>query len=140
MPRIRRDLELAHNTAVAAGGTTPYDHLRPWNSVFREVLKDGVWWRAELEEPALFYNARCQALGHLVAGDAPVAPLAPTQAFPAQLSIEGPSNRGGPPQPKNNKTGREEPRHRVHSVSNDGQRYLENRKGSKLCAEFQTGA
>ena len=147
MPRTRRDLELAHSAAVSAGHTTFYDHKRPWNAVFREVLKDGVWWRAELEEPALFFNARCQALGNLVAGDAPVEAAHTSQPSAPQLAITDGPHYGGTHQKGGggggNKRNREGgPKPRVHEVENTagGLRFSKNRAGNKLCDDFQTGA
>ena len=147
MPRTRRDLELAHCAAITAGGTTAYDNRRPWNAVFREVLKDGVWWRAELEEPALFFNARCQALGHLVAGDAPVEAAHTSQPSAPQLSITAGPHASGAQQRGGGGGGSKRDRDggskaRVHEVESTagGLRFMKNRGGYKLCDDFQTGA
>ena len=68
----------------AAGTPVPgWDPNRPWNSVFKALLKDEQFWQHEYCRHALMIVARIRSATNHVDGDAPVG--GPTSANLAQV-------------------------------------------------------
>ena len=127
----RRKLRLAHDhsEAQAAGKTTTFDPLRPWNLALQMVAKDDQLWSHELVEPALIVMSHGKQNTSLTGDDARIqggkAPGSSGAPHVSQSSSAQPVRRN------TSRTGR------VHDVS-DG-RNNSNRTGHPLCAAFQTG-
>ena len=128
----RTKLRLAHehSEAQAAGKTTLFDPLRPWNTSLQMVAKDDQFWSHELVEPALIvmsHNKQPVLTGDdaKVQGNRGSAPSNPQHGQHQQQGSQNPVRR------TSSRTGR------VHDVS-DG-RYNLNRTGHPLCSAFQSG-
>ena len=61
MERLRRRGEAEHSAAVEAGGKHPFDPERPWNWVWQQAVLDVIFWKKEIEEPALLILSRTQS-------------------------------------------------------------------------------
>ena len=132
MERVRRNLQSAHEDAVARGSSTDYDDARPWNLVFRRVVADESFWRDQVVEPALLVLTRVTGLGEVIQGDAGVLPASTggpreTEPRPARLTQPAQAIR-----PRNaNRIGR------YHQTESG--RYTANRTGFSICNAFQSG-
>jgi hypothetical protein len=51
--RVRRELIVRVKRSLCAAGTITPATVRPWDVVFREVLKEYSFWKREVEDPAL---------------------------------------------------------------------------------------
>ena len=115
MERIRRRGDKDKAVAEAAGHVHPLDRSRPWDWVWGEAIRDLEYWRIELEEPALLMLTRRGS-------SAP--PSSSSAAAPAKrtaIEDHGPALKVP----------------RQHSV--DGNVFRANRKGKRLCDDFNRG-
>jgi hypothetical protein len=134
--RIRREAMAAQSRAGKAGLAHDFDPAKPWEYVYLQLINGSdSWWKEELEDPCLLIGARIKQQNVFVDGDAEIT------------GTGGGGNRGGGggnlPQPKRPKVDPppsqpDTTRQSEHSVVNG--RYTTNRKGGKLCPDFQTGA
>ena len=130
--RIRRKLARAHVDALVAGGTTQFDPRRPWNHSFADGMKDSEWWHLEFGESALMLFARTAHLDSFVGGDAPVQPSRTMAPHP-----EASKHR---PPPVQHDLKRNPKKPRVDNSTTHNGKFTSNRRGAKLCGDFQTGA
>ena len=98
-----------------------YDINRPWNTVFKRVLSDSVWWGEEVREPCLLLLARLSSLSSLVEGDAPVA------------------GRAAPPGTRDH-PGPKRPAPAASSSNSVNELHQHNRAGLNLCHAFNNGS
>jgi len=132
--RTRRNLADAHQKAIMANGTTPFEVKRPWNYTFQISLNDASWWALEFVEPAMLFITRSSALSSLVSGEAPILGITGRNNSAEQTpGLSGPTNRKDSDSARPGKR----PKNRQHHV--DSGKYTANRAGDKLCADFQTG-
>ena len=125
LPRKRLELLQAHQEAVRAGNTTPYNENRPWNYALSCVANDDRFWSHEFIEPAMIILSDGKGVKTAVEDDAKVAPHSDKQAA---LMASAPSTV----RPRNsNRTGR------VHDLV-DGS-YRSNRTGHQLCTDYNSG-
>lgn len=138
MDRLRREAVSEHEAITRAGGVSTFDVNRPWNTAWSRAVSDETFWREEVLEPGMLILTKVSGLNEMVEGDARVQPasssLAPreTQVQPSKMA-HGPASTPSSLRPrKNNRSGR------VHQI--EGNKYVLNRTGFKLCEGFQTGA
>ena len=139
---VHRDLRAKYEEATAAGlqPMDPYNPARPWNSVFQKVVTDFEFWHEELERPA----DRClKSPDEFLGGDAPVASARGATAAPG-LPSPPPDPRGGRGAKRQKTQAADRPPklrswERAHIVNDEGTTFTSNRKGVRLCADFQTG-
>ena len=130
--RVRRTLAEAHDKAIAAQGTTPFNPDRPWNYSFLQGIKDVEWWNVEFGESAMMLLARTAHMDTFVGGDAPIQPSR-VQGARVEAHPDAGDNR------LTQQSDRPAKRAKGNAVITNGE-YTSNRSGAKLCAEFQTGA
>jgi hypothetical protein len=120
MERIRRRGEEGRAVALMAGHTHALDMMRPWDWVWGEAARDLEYWRVELEEPALLMltRSRPSPASSSGAASAPVKRLA--------LEDNGPSLKNA------------RVRADMHNV--EGNAFKTNRRGKRLCEDFNRGA
>ena len=119
MERVRRRGEEERARAMSAGMSHPLNPRRPWDWVWGEVLTDAHFWRIELEEPALLILSR--SIGRFPSSDN-VAQIPSGKRW-----FREDSNLRPPPElPK------------THDVN--GNSFVANRRGRRLCDAFNTGA
>ena len=104
---------------MSAGMSHPLNPRRPWDWVWGEVLTDAHFWRIELEEPALLILSR--SVGRSPSSDN-VAPVPSVRRWLREDSTMRPP----PKMPK------------THDVN--GNSFVANRKGRRLCDAFNMGA
>ena len=143
MERIRRKLRDAHTEALAAGGTTPFDPARPWAHTWAKAAEDHAFWKKEIEDPCMLYLTKTASLGNLLGDDAPIdAPGASETAGAAGGSAAEPGLGvgGGRATSASGGSGNDAPKkaNKVHNVANG--EYQTNRKGMRLCPDFQEGS
>jgi len=144
LERVKRDAELLHAQAVAAGPAAaaicPYNPQMPWPYCFRMLANDSEFWRNQFTEPALLIAAKVSRQDAYLEGDAVIAsqpfgidmPLAGTGSA-SSAHADAPSKRGAKrqaddaPQKKN-----------THHKVTDG-KFTHNRAGFPLCADFNAG-
>ncbi len=120
MERIRRRGDEESAAAVSAGGTHAMAAGRPWDWVWAEAVKDLVFWRIELEEPAQLMLLRGSRSS---ASSGQVAPSQPASQKRIAEHSDGPAKRH-----------RQERHHHV-----DGNIFRSNRAGKGLCEDFNRG-
>jgi len=135
--RTRRNLADAHQKAVMASGTTPYEVKRPWNYTFQVSLNDASWWALEFVEPAMLFITRSSALSSLVSGEAPILGITGRSNSVEQTSGPSRSTNRKDNGPSNSASPGKRPKLKQHHVVEG--KYTANRAGDKLCADFQTG-
>ena len=119
MERVRRRGDEERARALSAGMSHPLNPKRPWDWVWGEVLTDAHFWRVELEEPALIILSR--SIGKSPSSDNVAQVISGKRWFRGDLHLR--------PPPKMPKT---------HDV--DGNSFVSNRRGRKLCDAFNAGA
>ena len=136
--RVKWKLADDHEKAVSAGGTTPFEKDRPWNLALMEGTADANWWFQEFTEPAMMILARTANLQSLVSDEAPVASnKEPGVVDSAETAFhsKGPGRLPPPPPKTTVKKQQKQDQSRI----SEGH-YTHNRRGTKLCESFQTGA
>ena len=119
MERVRRRGEEERARAMSAGMSHPLNPRRPWDWVWGEVLTDAHFWRIELEEPALLILSR--SIGRSPSSDNVAQVPSGKRWFREDSNLR--------PPPKMPKT---------HDVN--GNSFVANRRGRRLCDAFNTGA
>jgi len=146
--RIRRKGELLLSKARAIGpqASCEYDSAMPWEFVYRTGPDDFNFWQREFEADALLVRAQVDKLGPLLGPDlgalvsgatrSTIPPSASSSA--SALEVWAPQQQ---PQPKGrDKGGQGKDRSRSNPERRDSNgMYLTNRKGTPLCAAYQTG-
>ena len=139
--RMKRRLAFEHDKALASNGTTAFDKDRPWDLAMSEGTEDKSWWNHEFTEPAVMLLARTANMDNIISNDAPIHAAASQGMFGgvaapyehAQMEYSG--ARNGAPSAKMRKTDAA-----IDRSTMSGGEYTSNRKGIKLCPEYQTGA
>ena len=115
MERIRRRGEEERAVTELAGHVHALTTAKPWDWVWAEAAKDLEFWRIELEEPALLMLTRARSS----APSGPFAAAGPAKRY--ALDDAGPAAKA----------------QRFHNV--DGNIFKANRRGKRLCEEFNRG-
>ena len=125
MERIRRRLGRDLALATAAGRLSPleFDPARPWGGVWRAACQDTEFWRKQFEEPAMLIKVHALTMTSAISGDTPVDPVAHPPRGAKRGREEAETSR---PKPM-----------KSHWVA-DGA-FTHNRRGTRLCADFQHG-
>ena len=128
-----------HNTAVAAGGTTPFVVTKPWNYSLNLATADIEWWQYEFAEQALLLITKLSSAGEVIDGDAPIA-MGSTghniaHNIPHSFSQTTPGNRSNNGSSKRKRGGSEY----VNASSSNGGRYTHNKAGAELCHKYNIG-
>jgi hypothetical protein len=121
---------------VAAGAPTGkhvFNPEQPWDWCLRQVTADTDFWRHEMEEPAIIVLAKAGSLAAMVGGDAPVSSLS------SASSGLGPQQHGAASRHDRKATKAGSRSGQGHHVDGSGQ-YSANRRGTRLCSDFQAGA
>ena len=137
--RIRRrlagDYEDLHRIAMATTGTMPvtdFDPKAPWKTVWAAIPLEYSFWKREVEDPSVMIITKVRA-GSFVSGEAPVDQAARGSGQPH-------GETGTPaPKPPGKKRKRLSQDDRQRNKGSDGF-WSTNRRGLKLCAEFQNNA
>ena len=147
LARTKRCLAFAHDRAVGAGGTTAFVKDRPWDLAMSVGIEDTPWWNHEFTEPAVMLLARTASMASIISNDAPIQATASQGVFggvsaPYDHPLVEYHGAGGGAKSGANK--------RKHAPASSGQQadlstssggvYTANRKGNKLCQDYQTGA
>ena len=130
LERVRRAGQQAHDGAIKAGGTTDFDPAHPWEWAFRRCADDVLFWRRELEEPALLVRSHVGKVKDHVEQDAIV-----DGGRRARDSSPPRDDRGFKRQSETKHLQKHEKKHSI-----DGNGLLTtNRRGIPLCSGFQAG-
>jgi hypothetical protein len=131
LERMRRE----GASLVAAGAPTgkhTFNPEQPWDWCLRQVTADTDFWRHEMEEPAIIVLAKAGSLSTMIGGDAPVSSIASSSSGPAPQQ-QGAAARYDKKAPSKRPRGGN-----GHYTDGAGQ-YSANRRGTKLCNDFQAG-
>ena len=71
--RHRSDESRRPNMELKKGRTTDYDADKPWDYLFRLVVKDATFWDDQLKEPCIMVCARVRPVGSFLLGDSVAA-------------------------------------------------------------------
>ena len=122
------------------------DPLRPWNSVYRALLDDDVYWRRQFEKPADYVAMKLMAPDQTLGVDAQVA-FSTVELNPQpKVTMQG-GGRGGKQQQRQQQQaatlsspggGRKRKNGKGVHIANGS--YTANRKGTPLCMAFQSGS
>ena len=147
MPRLKRIAQAEYDQTKASGNPTPvgYEPLRPWSYVWAKAVEDLEFWREEVVETSYLILTRITNTAEAVEGDARTSPpgLHPRETTPAPWRMGAGATSSSPASPDPPSAG---PEPRVRRGSRTGRfnnvadgRYLTNRTGHKLCADFNKG-
>jgi hypothetical protein len=158
MERVREEQSRKLDEALEAGGSYPFDPLRPWDRCFEVAVSGRQWvqyWADQVNTPAMMVLVKVASSESFLGGDAqvahnPASHLATmySTAVPdaPAVSRRAPGNGGGNAvkreqndHPGNaHKKAKVAPSPRGHFVA--GNAYTANRKGQTLCLNFQQGS
>ncbi|CAK0822776.1 unnamed protein product, partial [Prorocentrum cordatum] len=131
--RLRRRGQEEASRAAATGKLHDFDPRAPWEWVWKHLVEESSFWHREVEGPCLLVLAKTKSLGTMLENDAPVEGH---RGSGASGQSQGANKRKSKaPSQRDSAT---PPPEKVHRVDEQG-RYTHNRKGAKLCADFQSG-
>ena len=144
LSRIHLDQLTGHMQAQASNSASFYNPSRPWNSVYKALLRDEQFWQHEYARHALMIASRIRSPTEHVDGDAPVGGGASSGSLhapaPTRKRPQAPTHQAPPPahpnaqdRPGPAKKPKRRGDHRVNGV------YTHNRAGRALCRGWQTG-
>ena len=106
-----------HAKAVAAGLPHDYKPDRPWNFVLQRALEAAHFWKEEIEDPALIILTKTASMPSMIQSDILIGNEKQQIKNPLAVYVQ---------------------ETRVHEV-NEKNEYVKNRKGRKLCVEYNKG-
>jgi len=134
LERVRRTGAAEQAAAASTGGTHAYDPKSPWEWSLRKCADDVIYWRRELEDPAMLAKVQIARMSDKLGSDAPVEQSSTSSGTRAVAGLAADTDRSAPP-PKRLKPSVS---NKHHSTDDSGNLTC-NRKGYPLCGTFQSG-